>query len=145
MQYASVAPSAEGPAESLVSLPKRESTPWLDRAGMLTSALCAVHCAASALAMGLLSTLGVAGLAAPAVERVFLTGAVLLGLASILPALRRHRSLGPTLWFAGGMVLLLGLRPLMPKGVAEAAVVMLGALAVIRAHWTNTRLLSLCC
>ncbi|NCW45466.1 MAG: MerC domain-containing protein, partial [Gemmatimonadaceae bacterium] len=34
------------------------ATPWLDRLGMATSTLCAVHCAATALFMGVLSAVG---------------------------------------------------------------------------------------
>jgi len=124
------------------NLPIAGRAVWLDRAGMLASLLCAVHCAASALAMGLLTTLGAAGLLDPRVETTFLFMAVAFGLLSFLPAFRRHRSVAPLLWFAFGLALLLGLRPAMPEGWPEAAVVVVGAVMVIRAHWHNTRLLN---
>ncbi len=130
------------PTELSAELAQDAPTPWLDRAGILTSALCAVHCLSSALAMGVLTAMGAAGLVAPLVEQVFLGLAVLLGLGSLLPAARRHRSPAPLLWFSAGLVLLLGLRTLAAEGLGEALVVAVGAAAVIRAHWRNTRLLA---
>lgn len=130
------------PAELSAEFAPVGPMPWIDRAGMLTSALCAVHCLSSALAMGLLTAMGAAGLVAPIVEQVFLGLAVLLGLSSLLPAARVHRSLAPLLWFGAGLALLLGLRPLVGEGLAEALAVAAGAAAVIRAHWRNTRLLA---
>jgi hypothetical protein len=134
--------TASQPAELSAEFPQVGPTPWLDRAGILTSALCAVHCLSSALAMGLLTAMGVAGLVAPIVEQVFLGTAVLLGLSSLLPAARRHRSPVPLLWFSTGLMLLLGLRAVVGEGLGEALVVAAGAAAVIRAHWRNTRLLA---
>ena len=133
--------TATQPAELSAEYTPVGPTPWLDRAGMLASALCAVHCLSSALAMGLLTAMGAAGLVAPVVEQVFLGLAVLLGLGSFLPAARRHRSPAPLLWFSAGLVLLLGVRALTGEGLGEALVVAVGAAAVIRAHWRNTRLL----
>lgn len=138
MQCATAAQPAELSAEYTPVGPAS----WLDRAGILTSALCAVHCLSSALAMGLLTAMGAAGLVAPIVEQVFLGLAVLFGLGSLLPAARTHRSPSPLLWFSAGLVALLGLRPLTGGGLEEALVVAVGATAVIRAHWRNTRLLA---
>lgn len=115
---------------------------WLDRLGMATSTVCAVHCAATALFMGALSAVGATGLADDRVEAVFLTASVVLGALSLGHALRRHRSVKPALWFAVGLVLLLGVRPLMGTAVGEVAAVMAGALCVVRAHWKNARLLA---
>lgn len=134
--------TANQPAELSAEYTQVGPTPWLDRAGMLTSALCAVHCLASALAMGLLTAMGAAGLVDPMVEQVFLGLAVLLGLGSLLPATRRHRSPAPLLWFSAGLLFLLGLRAFAGEGLGEALVVAAGAAAVIRAHWRNTRLLA---
>ncbi|WP_053333683.1 MerC domain-containing protein [Gemmatimonas phototrophica] len=115
--------------------------PWLDRLGMATSTLCAIHCAATALLMGALSAMGAAGLAAGWVEGAFLTVALVLGLVSLGHAVRRHRSWQPAAWFAGGMVLLLVVRPLAPSPALEVLAVVAGAFCVVRAHWKNARLL----
>lgn len=115
--------------------------PWLDRLGMATSTVCAVHCAATALLMGTLSAVGAGGVAAPWVERTFLGASVLLGVLSLGHALRRHRSWQPALWFAVGLLLLLVVRPAVDTPVAEVLAVAAGALCVVRAHWKNARLL----
>lgn len=117
------------------------AVPWLDRLGMATSTLCAIHCAATALLMGALSAVGAAGLAAGWVEQAFLAAAVVLGVLSLGHAVRRHRSWQPALWFAAGLVLLLGLRPLAPTSGTEVIAAAAGALCVVRAHWKNARLL----
>lgn len=120
----------------------RRVTPWLDRLGMATSALCAVHCAATALLMGALSAVGAGSLGNPWVEGLFLTASVVLGAVSLGHAVTRHRSLQPMLWFVAGLVMLLVVRPLAPGDLAEVAAVALGALCVVRAHWKNARLLA---
>lgn len=123
--------------------PDRPSaTPWLDRLGMATGTVCAVHCAATALFMGVLSAAGAGGLANPWVEGSFLTASVLLGAVSLGHAVTWHRSLQPLGWFGAGLILLLAVRPLAPGVVAEVAVVAAGALCVVRAHWKNARLLA---
>lgn len=119
----------------------RTGTPWLDRLGMATSTLCAIHCAATALMMGALSAIGAGALGHPLVEAAFLTASVGLGAVSLGHALRRHRSWRPALWFVAGLILLLVVRPAAEGPVFEVAVVMAGALCVVRAHWQNARLL----
>lgn len=116
-------------------------TPWLDRLGMATGIVCAVHCAATALLMGVLSALGAAKLGNPWVETAFLSASVLLGALSLGHAVRRHRSWQPALWFAAGLVLLLVVRPATEAPLAEVLAVAAGAVCVVRAHWTNARLL----
>lgn len=119
----------------------RPST-WLDKLGIATSTVCAVHCAASALLMGTLSALGAASVTAPWVELVFLSATVLLGAVSLGHSVRRHRRWQPTLWFVAGLVLLLVVRPNAQDGAAEVLAVAAGAVCVVRAHWKNARLLA---
>ena len=120
----------------------RPATPWLDRLGMATSTLCAVHCAATALLMGALSAVGAGALGNPWVEGAFLTASVVLGALSLGHAVTRHRSLQPMLWFVAGLVMLLVVRPLAPGALGEVAAVVVGAVCVVRAHWKNARLLA---
>ena len=120
----------------------RPAASWLDRLGIATSTLCAVHCAATALLMGALSAAGAGALGNPWVEGVFLTASVVLGAVSLGHALKRHRSLQPMVWFVAGLILLLVVRPLVPGVAAEVAAVAVGALCVVRAHWKNSRLLA---
>lgn len=120
----------------------RVATPWLDRLGMATSTLCAIHCAATALLMGALSAVGASGLGDAWVEATFLTASVVLGGLSLGQAIRRHRSVQPALWFAVGLLFLLLLRPLTESDLAEVAAVAAGTLCIVRAHWINARLVA---
>ncbi len=108
---------------------------------MAASTLCAMHCAATALMMGALSAIGAGALGHPLVEAAFLAASVGLGAVSLGHALRRHRSWRPALWFIAGLILLLAVRPVAEGPALEVAVVMGGALCVVRAHWKNARLL----
>ena len=116
------------------------ASPWLDRLGMATSTLCAVHCAATALLMGTMTALGAGGLGAPWVEGAFLAVSVLVGAISLGHSVRRHRSPTPWSWFAAGLVLLLVVRPMVQPEWLEVVVVGAGAFCVVRAHWQNARL-----
>lgn len=120
------------------------SQPWLDRAGMVTSTLCAVHCAATALLMGALTAIGASRLGDPAVEAVFLSASIGLGAISLGQAFPRHRSSRPALWLAIGLVLLLGVRRTAEVPVLEVLVVTAGAFCIVRAHWLNARLVTTC-
>jgi hypothetical protein len=122
-------------------IPQRPmARPWLDRLGMATSALCAVHCAVTALLMGALTAAGASGLGDAWVEAAFLTASVGLGAVSLGHSLRRHRSIVPAIWFASGLLMLLLVRPAMESPETEVLAVAAGALCVVRAHWKNARL-----
>ncbi len=122
----------------------RPDRPWLDRLGIASSTLCAVHCAATALFAGLLSTLGASRLGDPQVETVFLAASLGVGAVSLGPSYPRHRSPRPALWLAAGFVLLLVVRPATEMPVAEVLAGVAGALCIVRAHWLNARLVTTC-
>lgn len=68
-------------------------THGLDRLGMTTSALCAVHCAAVPLLLTMLPLWGLGFLARPWVELLMISLAVLLGITSLgLSYFRYHRN-----------------------------------------------------
>lgn len=106
------------------------------------SAVCAMHCAVTALFMGALTAVGAAGVGSAWVEGAFVAVAVLLGVVSLGHALRRHGSYVPMAWFGAGMLALLVLRPLASSSVWEVPAVAVGAALVVRAHWRNARLLA---
>ena len=65
------------PAPTPVRSPLPEA--WDDLLGMLLSCLCAVHCAATVLFVSTLTTVGLAGMADPRVERAMLVVAMVVG------------------------------------------------------------------
>jgi hypothetical protein len=109
----------------------------LDRAGMLLSGLCAVHCVACLL---LVSVLGIGGgvLLAPAIHEVGLALAIAVGIVTLGLGVLRHGRRGPLAIGACGIGLMaMGL--LVRHGVPEALLTICGVALVATAHIRNLR------
>lgn len=109
----------------------------LDRAGILLSGLCAVHCV---LGVVLVSVLGLGGgaLLAPAIHEVGLALAILVGIVTLGLGLRRHGRLGPLAMGACGIALMTAAL-MVGHGVPEAALTIAGVALVAAAHIRNLR------
>jgi len=107
----------------------------LDRAGILLSGLCAVHCL---LGIVLVSVLGLGGelLLAPAIHEVGLALAILVGLVTLGLGVLRHGRLGPLAVGAWGIALMAaGLAS--GHGYSEALLTIAGVALVATAHIRN--------
>ncbi len=109
----------------------------LDRAGVLLSTLCLVHCIAGLV---LVSLLGIGGgvLLNPRIHEIGLALAVVIGGIGLGMGAMRHRR--PAVLIAGctGLVLMaLGL--VVPDGPAEAALTIVGVSLLASAHIRNLR------
>ncbi len=109
----------------------------IDRAGVLLSTLCLIHCLAGLV---LVSVLGLGGgaLLNPRIHEIGLALAVVIGAIGLGMGAMRHRR--PMVLVAGcaGLVLMaLGL--IVPDGPAEAALTMVGVLLLASAHIRNMR------
>ena len=109
----------------------------LDRAGVLLSGLCMVHCLAGLV---LVSVLGLGGeaLLNPAIHRIGLglavvVGAITLGLGAI-----RHGQRGPLLIGAAGIALMAS-AVIIQHGPREAFLTIAGVALVATAHIRNLR------
>ncbi len=107
----------------------------LDRVAMALSAVCLVHCLATALLVGLLSTLG-GLLGSPLIHEVGLAIAVVLGAIALGRGVREHgRFLPPSI---GGLGLgMMGAALMMPHGGYEAIVTMMGVALLALGHYLN--------
>lgn len=76
---------------------------WIDKIGAGASAVCAVHCVLTGVALGLLSTAGFGFLASRTAELVFLSTAIVVGVIALWHGSRFHRSFVPALFFIGGL------------------------------------------
>lgn len=109
----------------------------LDRFGVLLSGLCALHCLAGLL---LVAGLGLGGelLLAPAIHRIGLALALVVGAATLALGVLRHGDRVP-LQVGGAGLALMGLALLAGHGTAEAVLTILGVSLLGFAHIRNLR------
>lgn len=79
----------------------------LDRVGAYASAICAVHCLITGVALGLLSVVGLGFLGSPAAELGFFLVTVSIGSVALIHGHRKHHSIVPALIFVCGLGALL--------------------------------------
>jgi hypothetical protein len=109
----------------------------LDGAGVVLSGLCAVHCL---LGLVLVSVLGLGGevLLSPAIHRVGLALAVLIGALTLGLGALRHGRAGPLLVGGAGLALM-ATAVAVGHGPAEAGLTICGVALVAIAHIRNLR------
>src|SRR4051812_8683525 len=108
-----------------------------DRVGIVLSGLCALHCVATLV---LVAVLGLGGgiLLDPAVHRIGLALAILVGGIALGLGISRHRRREPLL-IGGAGLSLMALALITGHGPAEAALTIAGVTLVAFAHWRNVR------
>ncbi len=109
----------------------------LDRAGMLLSGLCAVHCVASLV---LVSVLGIGGgiLLNPEIHRAGLVLATLIAAVAIGWGALRHRRAAPFLVAMMGLTFMGG-GLAVPHGTEEAVLTIIGVALLSLGHILNLR------
>jgi hypothetical protein len=109
----------------------------LDRAGIVLSGLCAVHCILGVVLVGVLG-LGGEVLLSPAIHRVGLALALVIGLVSLGFGVLRHGRVGPLV--VGGIGLsLMASAIAVGHGLPEAVLTVMGVSLVAAAHVSNLR------
>jgi hypothetical protein len=111
------------------------SSSRLDRIAMGLSGLCAVHCVATAVLLGLLASAG-GLLGKPIIHEVGLTFAMILGAIALGRGVREHGFLLPSLVGAIGLVLMAYAMSLHESGW-EPAVTILGVSVLALGHRLN--------
>ncbi len=109
----------------------------LDRAGVLLSGLCALHCL---LSIVLVSALGLGGqaLLSPSIHEVGLALAILVGIVTLGIGALRHGRIGPLVIGAAGIGLMSSALAV-GHGLDEAALTIAGVSLVAFAHIRNLR------
>jgi hypothetical protein len=117
----------------------------IDKAGMIASAVCAIHCIISPILLVVISFYSLrAGLNQDA-EWLFVGVSIMLGTVGLLPSyLRVHRQTTALGVFACGSALILLGKLVVPLGDIEAVLVIMGALMIAAAHATNRFLCRTC-
>ncbi|MBI1757556.1 MAG: MerC domain-containing protein [Fimbriimonas ginsengisoli] len=119
----------------------------LDKVGACASAVCAVHCLLTGLALGLLSVVGFGFLGSLTADIAFLGVALSVGLLAVFHGIRRHHSLVPASVFVGGLVFIVLGHFVLPHprtgeaptalGFLSTAFSVLGGLCLVSFHIVN--------
>lgn len=109
----------------------------LDRVGVLLSGLCMVHCLAGLFLIGVLG-IGGGELLNPAIHRIGLALAVVVGALTIGLSAIRHGHRLPLMVGTAGLVLMAS-AVAVGHGSAEAVLTIMGVLMVATAHVINMR------
>ena len=113
------------------------STSKLDRIAMALSGLCAVHCVATAVLLGLLASAG-GMLGKPIIHEVGLTLAMILGAFALGRGIREHGVVLPSVVGAMGLVIMAYAMSLHESGF-EPVVTILGVSVLALGHRLNIR------
>lgn len=118
----------------------------LDKAGMMASLLCAMHCALMPVLVTLLPFVGLAFLADERVEWALLAVSAIIGISSLCLGFREHRSRRAFVVLAVGLGLLTTGRIAEEYAAGPWAIVLAvaGGLVVAASHFINTRLCQSC-
>jgi hypothetical protein len=108
-----------------------------DRVGIVLSGLCAVHCLATLMVVALLG-LGGGLLLDPAIHRVGLALAMVVGVVGLGLGFSRHARREPLALGAAGLSLM-GMALAFGHGPQEGALTVAGVALVALAHWRNVR------
>jgi hypothetical protein len=132
---------------------KTQTRVEVDRIGAYASAICAVHCLVTGVALGLLSFAGLGFLGSVAADVAFLSVAVLIATVAIVHGIRKHHSYKPALIFVAGLLsVILGhfvFRHDHPGGTEGPAIwstvfSVVGGLCFVLFHVVNLRLQRAC-
>jgi hypothetical protein len=127
--------------EIVASVPSK----W-DRAGILVSGACAIHCAALPFVAGLLPVIGLRHFTDERAEWWLVALTAAIGVIGHASAYRRHhRHGGPFVLFLGGVALIVGARLMLGDTLMAPAALALGGVTAAAAHWANIVLCRRCC
>jgi MerC mercury resistance protein len=112
----------------------------VDRAAVMLSGLCMIHCIVTIVALGLLSSAG-AWLGNPIIHEVGLGLATALGAMALVGGAVTHGALWPTIIGGAGLALMTTAL-LLPHGGHEAAMTIAGVTLLAIAHIVNRRALA---
>lgn len=116
-----------------------------DRAGILVSSACAVHCTILPLLVAVVPVLGLGHLFDDQVEWFFVVSTGTIGITAHLRGyLRDHRHVAPGLIFAAGFAFVLLARLFFESHRLGPYAVGLGGALAAASHWANLRLCRCC-
>ncbi|HYO73808.1 MAG TPA: MerC domain-containing protein [Archangium sp.] len=116
-----------------------------DAWGQALSVLCMAHCVLLPLALGALPAVMSQSLEQAPIHLGVLALAAVFGVASFVPGFRQHRDWRVLALGAAGLALLGLAQTVLPEGVAEMAMTVVGGTTLVVAHGLNRRRCRDCC
>jgi hypothetical protein len=121
-----------------------------DKVGAVASAVCAVHCLLTGVALGLLSVAGLGFVGSLWTDIVFLVLVLTVGATAIVHGIRKHHSVVPALIFVAGLLMFLvghfafghphnAQQEWGPQRIAQVALSVIGGLCIVLFHVVNMR------
>jgi len=113
-----------------------------DRVGFAASFLCAIHCAALPLLLGILPAVGLKIAGMEGIDEAFVIFASILGATTVTMGWRRHKVIYPCYVLLFGLVLLWvgAFTHIHDHVIVHAIMMTVGGLSVAGAHFFNMRL-----
>jgi hypothetical protein len=116
-----------------------------DRAGLVVSAACAVHCAVLPALLAAVSVVGLGQLLDDRVEWSFIVVSAVIGSTAHLRAYRQnHRHAMPGLIFVAGFLIVLGSRLLLESHPLTPWAAVIGGALAAASHYANLKLCRCC-
>ena len=129
----------------------------MDKVGAFASAVCAVHCLLTGVALGLLSVVGLGFIGSLATDIVFLVLVLSVGSFAIIHGIKKHHSAVPALIFVAGLLMFLighfafghshvhaAAEPWSPIRVTQVTLSVVGGLCLAMFHVVNLRMQKNC-
>lgn len=115
-----------------------------DRLGQIAGTVCAIHCALTGLALGLLSVLGLEFLGSETSEFFFVGTTFLLGMWALFYGFRRHRSWVPASVFGAAIISVAAAHLVGHQSTLGTVLSVVGGLGLVSFHVLNQRLRKVC-
>jgi hypothetical protein len=118
----------------------------IDRVGAIASAICAVHCVITGLALGLLSYAGLGFMGSPVADAAFLGVAVSIASIAIYHGRKVHHSYLPAAVFTLGLVSVVIGHFILPHDGSKLSTVfsVAGGLCFVGFHLLNMKMAATC-
>ncbi len=116
---------------------------FLDKAAIALSALCAFHCLALPILIGVLPSIGALGLGDEMFHKVLLFAVIPLSIVALWLGCQKHKSYVVVLFGGVGLLLMIFAATLghdLTGEVGEKALTFIGASLIAFGHWRNYRL-----
>lgn len=126
-------------SESVTPLgyPLSVNRPNVDQLGSVASLACAVHCALTGLALGVLSSAGLGFVGSHSLELFFIGSTIALGIWAFITGFRTHRQWQPALFFGCGLAMIYLAHATEPGWIFSV----FGGAFLIIFHWVNQKMM----